>query len=212
MTCGGLIMIPGRGMGKMRLLLTGFCFIVWFVSASGASIQNDRPMTNQDVVKLLRLGLSMEIVLAKINESAANYDLSVDGLTMLGQNHVPNEVIKAMQAKSTGQLKVAPGSVGSNHPAGGDRNGTGGAPTHTPSVRGSGFPLPSDKGAYLWDGVKLHLLYQSTVPSIGQNFWRSITPFVKRKFELQLIGPFAAIHFDNSQPTILVSGLGEVIP
>src|SRR5262249_9671645 len=72
--------------------------------------------------------------------------------------------------------------------------------------------IPTEKGAYLWDGSELHLMYQNPVPSIGENFWRKWTPFVKKKLELQLIGPFAKLHIDSNQPSILVSGLGEVIP
>jgi hypothetical protein len=74
------------------------------------------------------------------------------------------------------------------------------------------YPLPPDKGVYLWDGKALRLLHQSDAASIGQNFWRSMTPFVKKKIELQLVGAHARAHFDHNQPTILVSGLGEVIP
>lgn len=39
-----------------------------------------------------------------------------------------------------------------------------------------------------------------------------MTPFVKKKFELQLIGDHAKAQFSNAQPAILVSGLQEVIP
>lgn len=161
------------------------CLILPVFSAY-ASLQGEKPMTNQDVIHLVKLRLSADVIIASINNSPADFDLTVKGLTMLSQGGVSNEIIKAMQAKN------------------GRGSGGGG--------KGPSYPLPPDKGAYLWDGSRMHLLYQSTVRSIGRNFWRTITPFVHQQFELQLVGAFAKTHFDNNQPTILVSGLGEIIP
>jgi hypothetical protein len=47
---------------------------------------------------------------------------------------------------------------------------------------------------------------------MGSHYWRKFVPFIHQKIELQLIGPRAKAHFDHNQPTILVSGLGEIIP
>jgi hypothetical protein len=166
-------------------------------AASQGTPQTDKPLTNLDVIKLVKLGLSSEIIIKKIEGSPAAYDLSMEGLTLLAQNRVPNEVIKAVQAAASRQERRSPSGPTGVNPTGG---------------RSEPYPLPPDKGAYLWDGSDLHLLYQSTVPSAGTNLWRSITPFVKKKFELQLVGAYAKAHFEKQQPTILVSGLGEVIP
>lgn len=81
-----------------------------------------------------------------------------------------------------------------------------------PANRSGAYPLPPDKGAYLWDGTEVHLLYQTNVPSMGTHFWRKFVPFIHQKIELQLVGARAKAHFDHNQPTILVSGLGEIIP
>jgi hypothetical protein len=169
--------------------------------------QAEKPITNQDVIRMVKMGLSPDIIITKISDSPAAFDLSVDGLTVLAQNRVPNEVIKAMQAKSTRQTR---------NPGAGSSNGSPSSKVGPASAAGDGknhhYPLPPDKGAYLWDGTDLYLLYQNTVPSIGDNFLRRMTPFVKKKMELQLIGAYAKAHFDNQQPTIIVSGLGDVIP
>lgn len=53
--------------------------------------QTDKPMTNQDVILLVKAGLSSDVIINKIGTSPVAFDLSVDGLTMLAQNHVPNE-------------------------------------------------------------------------------------------------------------------------
>ncbi|MEK6304262.1 MAG: hypothetical protein AABO41_26535 [Acidobacteriota bacterium] len=163
-------------------------------------------MTNLDVIRLVKLGLSADIVITKINESPANFDLSIEGLVALSQNRVPNEVIKAMQAAARQQGRAS--STSPTH----DGTSTAGERAANSGSRSAPYPLPPDKGAYLWDASDIHLLYQSTVPSAGTNFLRSITPFVKKKFELQLVGAYAEAQFEVQQPTILVSGLGEVIP
>jgi hypothetical protein len=165
------------------------------------TITAQETLTNQDVIRLAKLGLSAEIINAKIAQSPANFDLSVDGLTALAQNKVPNEVIKAMQAKSS-NAPLAKSSVGA------DKN------ANEPKAvqNASSIPLPPDKGTYLWDGKQLHLLRQSEATSTGQNILRTITPGVKKKMEVQLIGGQAKTVFELNQPTILVSGLGEVVP
>src|SRR5215470_14142272 len=63
-----------------------------------AFAQREKPITNQDVIELVRLHLSAEVINAKIAESATAFDLSTDGLKRLAQSGVPNQVIRAMQA------------------------------------------------------------------------------------------------------------------
>lgn len=163
--------------------------------------QDAKPLTNQDVIRLVKLGLSAEVINATIAESPTSFDLSVDGLVALAQSKVPNEVIKAMQAKSS----TAPRPPA---PVGAEKN----ANEPKTAAKASSIPLPPDKGAYLWDGKQLHLLHRSEATSMGQNVLRAITPGVKKKMEVQLVGGQAKTAFDHNQPTILVSGLGEVVP
>ncbi len=163
--------------------------------------QDAKPLTNQDVIRLVKLGLSAEIINAKIAESPTSFDMSIDGLTTLAQNKVPNEVIKTMQAKSSNAPRpaaIGSANVNANEPKA--------------AAKDSPFPLPPDKGAYLWDGKQLRLLHRSEATSMGQNVLRAITPGVKKKMEVQLVGGQAKTAFDHNQPTILVSGLGEVVP
>ncbi|MGH9838421.1 MAG: hypothetical protein ACREEM_06520 [Blastocatellia bacterium] len=165
--------------------------------------QEVKPLTNQDVVRLVKLGLSSDIIVTKINESSASFDLSIEGLALLAQNRVPNDVIKAMQAKAIVESRPASSA---NSKA---------APASVPGAASAGktsVPLPPDKGVYLWDGKSMHLLHQSRVPSMGQSFWRSVTPFVKKKIELQMMDAHAKAHFDHNQPAIVVSGMGDVVP
>jgi hypothetical protein len=167
--------------------------------------QDAKPLTNQDVIRLVKLGLSAEIIITKIAESPANFDLSIEGLTTLAENKVSNDVIKAMQAKSSNAPRPTASVADDKNP--GATKAAPAAPAKTSSV-----PLPPDKGVYLWDGKQMHLLTQSRVPSMGQSFWRSVTPFVKKKIELQMIGAQAKAQFNHNQPAIVVSGMGDVVP
>lgn len=154
-------------------------------------------LTNDKVIAMTKAGLGPGIIVGKIRASTTKFNTSTDELMRLKREGVADTVIEAMLSPSRGLSTITAA------PAAGNPN-----VNATPTS----YPLPPDKGAYLWDGKEMHLLYQSTVPSMGQNFWRSMTPFVKKKFELQLIGAHAKAQFDNSQPTLLVSGLQEVIP
>lgn len=184
-------------MSSRRIAITlTLCLLAFPIAA-----QEAKPLTNQDVIRLVKLGLNAEIINAKIAESPANFDLSIDGLTALAQNKVPNEVIRAMQAKSSNAPRTATPNKGYS------------TPSESKTATGdSSVPLPPDKGAYLWDGKKLHLLHRSEATSMGQNMLRAITPVLKKKLEVQLKDGHAKIAFDHNQPTIIISGLGEVVP
>jgi hypothetical protein len=164
-------------------------------------------LTNTSIIELTQFGLSDAVIIEKIRQSEYDFDLSVTGLKQLKAARVSQAVMEAMLNPKASSTPKGPPS-----------------PVVSPTPQTSGFtdgqgkpvPLPPDKGAYLWDGKKMTLLVQSPVPSQGQNFWRgglaTFVPFVKRKFELQLIGGHAKLSCDHNRPLILVSGLGEVIP
>ena len=59
-------------------------------------------LTNADVVRLMKLGLGDDVVIAKIHQAAAvNFDLSPDGLAKLKSNGVSKEAITAMLKRAT---------------------------------------------------------------------------------------------------------------
>lgn len=51
---------------------------------------------NQSVIKMLKAGLSEEVVIGKIKTSKTGFDLTTDGLIKLKENGVNNNVIEAM--------------------------------------------------------------------------------------------------------------------
>lgn len=158
-------------------------------------------LTNAEIIDLSKLGLSEATIIEKIRQSECHFDTSIEGLKQLKAAQVSDVVIREM---------ITPNAAGSS-PAS-DRSSPAKPSAVGTDRDGKPIPWPPDKGAYFWDGKQLQLLYQSTVPATGSNFWRSVTPFVKKKIELQLIGAYAKALFDDTQPTIVLSGLGEVIP
>ena len=64
--------------------------------------QKHEVLTNQSIIKMVKAGLPADLIIAKIHESEANFDLSTDGLIALAQAGVPDEVIRAMRAKQSG--------------------------------------------------------------------------------------------------------------
>ena len=197
-------------MKNLPRTLTAFCLLTSLL-LTVASAQT-RPqsavsppkeiLTNASVIELVQLGLGEAIIIEKIRQSECHFDTSLSGLKQLKAAKVSEAVMQAM---------MNPNAKPVTNPS-------------PPTTSNSGFldstgnpiPSPPDKGAYLWDGKKLTLLIQSQVPSMGANVGRviisSVVPGVKNKIELQLIGTNAKASFDHSQPIILVSGMGDVIP
>ncbi len=205
-------------MNNLPRLLLALCSGVAFLTSSAAfqiqaqnttaqtiSKPKKETLTNSSVIELAQLGLSETIISEKIRQSDCNFDTSITGLKQLKAAKISDAIIALMMnpnaktnAQPTTALKPAPATSAFMDSA------------------GNAIPPLPDKGAYLWDGKKLSLLIQSQVPSMGANVGRAalsaVVPFVKNKLELQLIGTNAKASFDHSQPMILVSGLGDVIP
>lgn len=53
-------------------------------------------LTNADIVRLIKAGLSAETIEAKIATSAGRFDISTDALVALAKDGVPDQVIRAM--------------------------------------------------------------------------------------------------------------------
>lgn len=92
------------GAVMMRLLHTVLLLTLCAVLSSSMLASQDtqtpklnaKPLTNGDVVDMLKAGLSQEIVIAKINASACEFDTSPAALKMLKTANIPEAVILAM--------------------------------------------------------------------------------------------------------------------
>jgi SH3-like domain-containing protein len=82
------------------MLAVGFCIVLSgsMLASQDAQIpkSNAKPLTNGDVVDMLKAGLSQEIVIAKINASVCEFDTSPTTLKDLKTANIPDAVIVAM--------------------------------------------------------------------------------------------------------------------
>jgi hypothetical protein len=60
----------------------------------------EAPLTNADIVKLVRAGVSADTIVAKIQASATAFATDTDSLVALANEKVPNSVIQAMIART----------------------------------------------------------------------------------------------------------------
>jgi len=81
----------------------GIAFCAWILLAPSTRAQEpDKRFTNQDVISMVQLGLSDDVVIAKIRSvsatgaGAAMFDTSVDGLKVLKAANVSDAVLKVV--------------------------------------------------------------------------------------------------------------------
>lgn len=98
--------------------MRGVLACLFGVAVAGLGIAQTTPMHNEDVIRLVRAGLSEELVLAKIRMSETSFDMSTDAMVALAEARVPEPVIKAMMASTASPTEVpAAAPVGSEPPA-----------------------------------------------------------------------------------------------
>lgn len=79
--------------------------IIFFVFCSSLTAQ--QALNNDSVIKLVKAGLSDDLIVSTINASAGTYDTSADGLIVLKTAGVSDKVIGAMVVKSSGAAPAA---------------------------------------------------------------------------------------------------------
>jgi len=75
--------------GALVLSMMAFCVI-------SLARQPQKPLTNDDVIKMAKAGLSESVVVAKIQANPGNYDTSSSGLIALKKNGVTDNEIRAI--------------------------------------------------------------------------------------------------------------------
>lgn len=95
-------------------------------AAQPAPPKQEAPLSNQDIIKLSKLQLGDDVVIAKIKQArSVAFDLTTDGLIQLKQAAVSGKVIQAMLERATPKQPAAgagagPGAGMSGDPAGHD--------------------------------------------------------------------------------------------
>lgn len=69
------------------------------------------PLSNQDILEMMKSGISTEVIVAKIKTSATKFDTSPDTLQELKKANVPDAVILAMVQASTDTTAAAASSA-----------------------------------------------------------------------------------------------------
>lgn len=94
----------------------GLIALLFFASASFIAAQ---ALNNDSVIKMVKAGLTDDVIVATINANPGAYDASPDGLIALKQAGVSNKVIDAIVAKSTASApdSAAPSTPDASAPA-----------------------------------------------------------------------------------------------
>jgi len=175
------------------------------------------PLTNDSVIKMVKAGLSEDVIVSMVKTQPAKYTLKPDELIRLKSAGVPDKVVAAMVEKNTGAASgpiVAPqGQASGATPAVG-----------TVSTGNPNDPMsPHDSGIYLYakdrnGEYKLTVLEQAAYQGskTGGLFTSAMTAGLKKaKIKAVLPGQHASIRTPDSQPVFYfyfedkAAGLGK---
>jgi hypothetical protein len=92
------ITFPGSDSPLEVSMHKGLVALLFLASASLIAAQ---ALDNDSVIKMVKAGLTDDVIVATINANPGAYDTSADGLIALKQSGVSNKVIDAIVAKST---------------------------------------------------------------------------------------------------------------
>jgi S1-C subfamily serine protease len=79
--------------------------------ASSSPPEEAKPLSNDDVIALVKAGLGTEVIKAKISSSPAQFDTSAEGLAKLKAAGVPDEIMVAMLGAGPGAPRPRGGRV-----------------------------------------------------------------------------------------------------
>jgi S1-C subfamily serine protease len=72
-------------------------FTVCFIAVTARPQDQPKPLTNDDVIQMVSLGLSDDVIVEKVKSAVAtNFDTSIEGLKLLKQANVSDSLMKAM--------------------------------------------------------------------------------------------------------------------
>jgi hypothetical protein len=106
----------------MKRLYGSLAFVVAALACAALVLaqSTNAPLNNSDVEKLVKSGLSTQVIEATIKSSPANFDTSPKGLNDLKKHHVPDDVILLMVNQGGASGGGSAASAGANGRASGD--------------------------------------------------------------------------------------------
>jgi hypothetical protein len=96
------------------ILLTCLCLLL--LTAGASAQQQDGPLTNVHVVKLVKAGFKEKTIITIINSRPANYNLDTEHLIELKRNNVNENIILAMLSAQMGTVFVSADDEWSSDP------------------------------------------------------------------------------------------------
>lgn len=99
------------GHGRLSFVAV-FAFSLLVLSSSGFAQTSQETLKNQEIVDMLRVGLSSTVIITKIRSSRTQFDLSTKELIKLKDAGVTNEILEAMQGYSdSSEVPMRPASM-----------------------------------------------------------------------------------------------------
>jgi hypothetical protein len=97
--------VPLRNTRQVAIVLA---VLVVTAAASFAQSTNDAPLTNADIVKMVKAGIPESVILRKVQMSESNFTTSPNALIELKRRHVPDDVMAAV-LDSEAAMRMPPG-------------------------------------------------------------------------------------------------------
>ena len=168
----------------MRYKIFALAFALTFVALAtvcsvNARMQSSKPLKNGDVIRMIKSGMSEEVVIQVIGNSAHEFDTSGAGLLALKKHGVPDPVIEAMVSLSSPKPNAEPS-------------------VNTDALAGT---------VTLIDGTKREPM-RATVPSAihtSTGTMKILKPLVKAKVLQVLSEPRAKLRITNPTPIFEVT-------
>ncbi|MGB9458469.1 MAG: hypothetical protein WCB12_20640 [Bryobacteraceae bacterium] len=141
-------------------------------------------LNNDSVVKLVKAGLSEDLIVTTINTQPGSYDTSTDGLIALKGAGVSDKVVAAIVAKAAGNPS-APTALA----------------TPTPGVQDPEDPMaPHDPGVYLMTTTHEGKSKMVFIDRVGAGREKTHRGFAKASMKAEIPGPRAAVRTQDANP------------
>ena len=162
---------------RLRILSLAIAMLlgtIYVLPALGQDQGAPLPMTNAEVIKLVKGGLNNELIIKAIRSRPNHFDLSADAMLNLKGNGVPDNVIEAMMS--------GPASTATQ-----------------PQVEPAGIQV--DNSFWLYDGDKKIRLEQTRVTAEGKaGIGAAFGGATHAYFTLSEAGPRSAVRTSNKNP------------
>lgn len=177
--------------------MLGIAAVLW-VWGCTAHAQSQKPLTNTDVVQMVKASFDNQTIIKAIQANPTSFDVSPQALLALKNSGVNQAVIQAMLSRTTAEENNAGGESGSTgastQPAAANMNPNNPTSPHSPGIyweqTGASSPRMVELEASAYSRGKTSGLFGSAM-SMGLS---------KAKWKVVIEGASASLHILNSTP------------